>query len=129
MIRLARTVRMDRWTEYDDRDRNISKLDQKLKNDLSQRWTLQDMSGIMNMGQTSLNLLLKRKTGFTPQQYLMRLRINEAKSLLRNTEYSITEIALNCGFSSSQHFSAAFKRTTGYRPKDYRNAILGAEGI
>ena len=129
MIRLARAVLMNKYIDYGEGDRNIFKLDQKLKNDLSYRWTLKDMSGILNMGQTSLNLLLKRKTGFSPLQYLLRLRINEAKSLLQNTEDSITEIALNCGFSSSQHFSATFKRTTGYRPKDYRNDLWSAEGV
>jgi AraC-like DNA-binding protein/mannose-6-phosphate isomerase-like protein (cupin superfamily) len=123
MIRLARVVQMNKCMDYDDKGKCILKLEQKLKNDLSYKWTLQDMSGILNMGQTSLNHLLKRETGFTPQQYLMRLRIEEAKSLMQSTDNNMTEIALNCGFSSSQHFSAAFKRNTGYRPKDYRNEL------
>ena len=125
IIQLGRAVSMNRCKYYEDCEKGILKLEQKLKNDLSYRWTLKDMSGIMNMGQTSLNHLLKRKTGFTPQQYLLRLRIEEAKSLLKRTESNMTEIALDCGFSSSQHFSAVFRRTSGFRPKDYRKELQG----
>jgi AraC-like DNA-binding protein len=95
-------------------------LEQKLKNDLSYKWTLSEMSEILDIGQTSLNLLLKRETGFTPAQFLMDMRINEAKRQLQQSSQKITEIALNCGFCSLQHFSSTFLRITGYKPKEFR---------
>jgi AraC-like DNA-binding protein len=75
---------------------------------------------ILDIGQTSLNLLLKRETGFTPAQFLMDMRINEAKKQLQQSGQKITEIALNCGFCSLQHFSSTFLRITGYKPKEFR---------
>ena len=99
----------------------LDALEKKLVNDLSYPWTLEEMAEIMDMGQTSLNQLVRSITGFSPGRYLMHLRISDAKYRLMERDESITSIAFSCGFSSSQHFSSAFKRVTGYRPRDFRN--------
>lgn len=61
-----------------------------------------------------------RETGFTPGDWRTRERIKSAKRLLRQSSYSITQIAMRCGFSSSQYFATAFKRLVGPSPRDYR---------
>ncbi|WP_036717953.1 Ada metal-binding domain-containing protein [Paenibacillus sp. JCM 10914] len=62
--------------------------------------------------------------GLSPLHYLHRLRIDEAKHLLRHEELSITEIALEVGYNDSTHFSVKFKEYTGVSPTTYKNSFL-----
>lgn len=55
---------------------------------------------------------------------LTRLRIEEAKRQIMNKDRSITQIAEACGFSSVHYFSTAFKRETGFSPKQFQNQSL-----
>ncbi len=65
--------------------------------------------------------LFKAQTGLTPNDYLQRLRVEKAQEQLRQTNRSVTEIALATGFSSGQYFSTVFARYTGVSPTDFRN--------
>ena len=56
----------------------------------------------------------------TPVAYLNRYRVQQAKQLLTYTHKSITEIALDVGFSGSGYFSRIFRRETGMSPEAYR---------
>jgi len=58
--------------------------------------------------------------GVTPKQYQQQCRLREAERLLRTTRQSITSIALELGFNSSQHFSALFRRERGECPSNCR---------
>lgn len=59
-------------------------------------------------------------TGFSFKEYLTAIRIREACNLLVESDLSITEIALKCGFSDSNYFGDAFKKVKGVSPKVYR---------
>lgn len=65
-------------------------------------------------------------TGTAPAEYFLALRIDEACRRLRETSAAVTRIAMDLGFSSSQHFAAAFHRFTGYAPSIYRRGISDA---
>ena len=58
--------------------------------------------------------------GTTPQRYILKIRIKNAKNELTSTDKSISDIALGCGFSSQQHFNLMFKRETMMTPREYR---------
>jgi AraC family transcriptional regulator len=58
--------------------------------------------------------------GYSPHQWLTRLRVEEAKALLQNASSSLTDIALQCGFSSHAHFSGMFRQIVGVVPSEYR---------
>lgn len=64
--------------------------------------------------------LFKDATGMTPNDYWQRLRIDRAQRLLTGSSKSITEIAMECGFSTSQYFSSVFRKYSGVSPSDYR---------
>ena len=100
-------------------DHCIQDLEKKISNELLHKWSLKEMAEILGVGQTTLNLLIKKETGLSPGQYLMHLRIRAAQKMLSNSDQSITEIAFNCGFCSSQHFASSFKKKTGYSPSAY----------
>lgn len=53
-------------------------------------------------------------------EHLQRLKIERSRHLLRHTAQSITEIAMECGFASSQHFARIFKNFSGQSASDYR---------
>ncbi len=66
----------------------------------------------------------KEQTGFTPNDYLITVRLNHAKSLLRSTTLSIEDIALDCGFSTSTYFIQVFKKREAVTPLHYRRFFL-----
>ena len=99
----------------------ITRLEKQLKENLGSKWSVGKMAAANNMGTTSFNEKIKKITGYTPSSYLIQLRIAEAKKQLLNTDKSITDIALDCGFSSSQHFSGTFMKRIGISPTNYRS--------
>lgn len=72
----------------------------------------------------TLHRQLKQQTGSTPQRYLNRLRLLQARHLLRHSEMRITDIAFHCGFGDSNHFSTLFKREFGTSPRTIRQKEL-----
>lgn len=68
----------------------------------------------------------KSETGKTPSQYMIDMKIRQAKQLLSDKKmFSIGAISANCGFSDSLYFSTCFKKHTGCSPMEYRKQILG----
>jgi AraC family transcriptional regulator len=59
-------------------------------------------------------------TGLPPHKFVMQRRLEMAKSLLRTTKLSLTDIAQRVGYSSPSHFSAGFQRLARVSPSDYR---------
>ena len=86
------------------------------------------MAAAANTSESYLKVHFKREVGMTPMEYLMWLRIEKAKRALREAYAPITELALQSGFATSQHFATVFKRLTGHTPRDYRHLSSGATG-
>jgi AraC-like DNA-binding protein len=91
-----------------------------LKRNVDQPIGISDLVKHIGLGRTRLFQLFRLDTGMTPNDYLMRLRVDKAKELLRGVPRSILDIALDCGFGSSQYFSKVFLRYTGQTPLVYR---------
>ena len=73
---------------------------------------------------STIATLFKRETGMTPHEFLVTCRIRKAVDLLKSSDMPITRLALELGFSSSQHFAARFRRETGQTPRELRRAIV-----
>ena len=86
----------------------------------AQPFDVRDLVRRMGYSRASLYALFKRHTGLTPNDYLIRLRVEKAKSLLESTDRSVTDISTSTGFSSPEYFSAVFRRYVGQTPSDYR---------
>ena len=65
----------------------------------------------------------KKLTGYSPQNFLLEQRLNASKELLKNSDHNCTEIAYQCGFSTSAQFSMLFKKRYGLCPKDYAKKV------
>lgn len=62
-----------------------------------------------------------RRDGFSPHEYIMLHRIDEAKALLHSTALSVSEIAFRVGFRSEVNFITAFRSKTGQSPTQFRS--------
>jgi AraC-like DNA-binding protein len=71
-----------------------------------------------NLSLSRFKIRFKKEIGIPPAQYIMRRKIERSKQLLSSGRYSVTDIAMQLGFSSSQYFSAVFKQYTGMTPSD-----------
>lgn len=64
--------------------------------------------------------VFKAETGYSPMDYVISLRMNRAKALLAETARSISEIAVECGYTDFNHFSKLFKKYAGMSPSRFR---------
>ena len=80
----------------------------------------QDIADHVGLSDDYLTSCFHKELGLTPVVYLNRYRVQQARQLLKHTHKSITEIALDVGFSNSSYFSRIFRRETGRSPEAYR---------
>ncbi len=78
----------------------------------------------VNLNPTYFSELFKRETGVSYTNYLTALKIDYAKSLLKNDDVKITDVAYESGFNSLSNFMRAFKQREGLSPKNYRGKKL-----
>jgi len=107
-----------------DFPQTFMKLEQSLRENLSHQWTVEEMAALVGLGTTAFSEKVKSYTGFSPLNYLINIRITEAIKLLKRPDVHVTDIALDVGFYSSQHFATTFKKLTGYTPSDFRKNNL-----
>lgn len=82
--------------------------------------TLEELAGLVHMTPTYFSRKFKEITDFRLKEYITYVRILEAEKRLLNTEDSITEIAMQCGFSDGNYFGDVFTRIKGSSPREYR---------
>lgn len=70
----------------------------------------------------------KQATGMAPSRYLARLRLEEARRLLCETEHSVIDIGMMLGYQSPSHFSQVFRQGTGLTPSNYRQRLASSPG-
>ncbi|MFV0325680.1 MAG: two-component regulator propeller domain-containing protein [Bacteroides xylanisolvens] len=78
----------------------------------------------VGMSRTSLYNKLKALTDMGSNDYINKIRMEKAISLMASTDMSITEIAGAVGFSNSRYFSTAFKQYTQETPTEYKQAMM-----
>ena len=67
--------------------------------------------------------MFKAATGSSPHNYLLNLKLERVRELLKNQSMSLIDIALDCGFSSHSHMSRLFHRSVGVTPSAYRRRL------
>ncbi len=80
-----------------------------------------DIASHIGVSERHLSRCFLQEVGLTPMTYLHRLRVKMAKSLLETKNMSITEIALEVGFSSAGYFARIFREEEGISPREYLN--------
>lgn len=97
-------------------DRFLEQMNQRCE----RNWRLEEMARTCGMGRSLFAETVRKLTGDVPSVHLRRLRVDRAEQLLRETEMSMTEIGLACGFATSQLFSRTFREFTRRTPSQFR---------
>ncbi len=83
---------------------------------------ISQMASLVNLSESRFKQKFKQATGIPPAEFMVREKIGEAKLLLEDSGQTVTSIAMELGFSSSQHFSVLFKKYVGESPVQYRRS-------
>lgn len=98
----------------------IYRVVQYVNQEFREKLQLQELAQKFHMNANYLGQAFKQQTGKSFREYLNDKRMDEAKRLLRQSCCSISEVALNSGYSNADYFISQFKRTTGMAPSVYR---------
>ena len=93
-----------------------------IRDHLAEPLTLEVLASHVHMSVSYLSRLFRKETGETINNYINRLRICQAKSLLKKSSRQITDIAGMVGFESAKYFSYVFKKAVGQTPQAYRQS-------
>ncbi|SEO31843.1 helix-turn-helix transcriptional regulator [Paenibacillus sp. OV219] len=97
---------------------------QEIIKDLNENYgdplSLAEIAERYELNERYLNQIFKSMTGIPLGRYLMKIRIEQAKRLLRTTHLQVTDIALDTGFFDAAHFCKSFKKYTDYTPAEYK---------
>jgi AraC family transcriptional regulator len=100
-------------------NRVLAYIDEKADENLR----LADLAKAAGMSVFHFAKLFKQSTGFSPHQYALKRRMEKAKQLLRQEDFSVLEVSARTGFVDQRHFTKVFRRFTGVTPTAYRAAI------
>ena len=96
---------------------------QRLLRESCQRpWRLRALAEAVQLSASHLRALFRTHLGIAPHGYLLQCRLERARELLRTSDAPITAMAVEVGFSSSQHFAKAFKAEMGCSARSFRRA-------
>lgn len=101
----------------------IHQVIEHLHGHFEEKLTVADMAKIAAMSPSHFSRVFKQETGRSPLDYLILLRLEKARKLLRAGDGSITEIALRCGFASPSHFTARFQQHFRQAPSEYLKTL------
>src|ERR1700730_15239012 len=106
---------------------NLRRVQDYIYSTLAATITLAELSRVAGLSRRHFLRAFRESTGDTPLGYVRALRIEEAKRCLSQGNQSITEVALDCGFSHAQHFATTFRTATGLAPSAFRRFCLSPD--
>lgn len=98
----------------------IAKIEHYFELHYAQELSLSQLASMVNMSVSTFVRTFKKETGKTPKEYLNDIRITHSKRLLLRQEYSISDVAIDCGFNSTSYFTSCFSKSLGITPSQYR---------
>lgn len=105
------------------RQRLVDRVKLVLAGDLARRWTLAEIAAELRCSPVYLTQVFQQVEGLPLYRYQLRLRLARALDLLPQYD-DLTTLALDLGFSSHSHFSAAFRAAYGRSPSEFRHSVL-----
>jgi AraC-like DNA-binding protein len=94
-----------------------------LAGDLTGATPLHEIAAVCGLSVSHFSRAFRRTTGFSPHAWLLHMRIEAAKAMLRRREAPLSAIALACGFADQSHFTRVFTRRVGLSPGAWRKYL------
>ncbi len=107
-----------------ENNRRVQNVINYLEGNITNNITLEDICTHCSMSRSLIQKLFKDDTGWSVMEYFYRLKIEEAKRLIRNGTNNFTQIADHLGYSTIHYFSRQFKKIVGMSPSEYSKSIL-----
>lgn len=124
-----RPLRSDEPEQATAAGQTVQRALQYLSKQYAEPITIELMAESLGYNRAYLSTLFKRQTGLTPVTFLLRLRLDKARHLLRERpELTVEQIASSVGFQDPLYFSKQFKRHYQLSPTDYRSSLLHPPG-
>lgn len=101
-------------------DASITEIQDYIQKNYSQKIKLDELGEVFGYNSVYLSASFKQKTGKTLSDYLLEIRMEEAKRRLQNTMDAIADVAPAVGYADLKYFTKVFKNYTGISPKEYR---------
>ncbi|WP_297632024.1 AraC family transcriptional regulator [uncultured Clostridium sp.] len=126
IVYILRSAKNDLKITKDSKLLNLEcmKIKNYLDSNYTQNITLDFLAELSYLNKFHLVHTFTKQIGTSPINYLINKRIEESKSLLTTTNFSIRDISSIVGFSNSSYFSHMFKKITGSSPKEYKTKAL-----
>ncbi|MET1069345.1 MAG: AraC family transcriptional regulator [Pseudomonas prosekii] len=93
---------------------------------LSETLEVTELARACALSRSHFSRAFKCSTGVSPQDWIRCQRINKAKQLIRDTDLTLTQISLECGFCDQAHFCHIFTRSEGINPFAWRCKVVRA---
>ncbi len=119
------TQRLSIPTRIGVRHPKLSQVIQMMENNIEDPISPADLAEDVGMSTRQLERLFRRYLNRSPKRYYMELRLQKARNLLMQTDMSVINVALACGFASPSHFSKCYRahyNTTPYRERGTQGA-------
>ncbi len=101
---------------------SLRRVEELVRSRLSEDLRLGDLAAAAGLSEFHFCRAFRQATGLAPFEFVARIRVEEAKRQLRETEASVFDIAVDVGYQSASHFSQLFRRHVGVTPTAYRHA-------
>jgi transcriptional regulator GlxA family with amidase domain len=108
------------WSRKADMQPKLKEVLQLMEANLEEPITLQELANYVSLSRRQLERLFLKHLHSTPSRYYLKLRLDRARRLLKQTSRSIVEITSMCGFVSTTHFSRCYRKYMGVSPKSDR---------
>jgi AraC-like DNA-binding protein len=119
IINIVEHEKADITSYNSDMQKVLDFIEQNIYDNIS----LDILSNIAGLSIARFKANFRKQVGFPPHEFILRRKIETAKTMLKTYDMTITELAHKLSFSSSQYFSTVFKRFTLMSPIEYRNLV------
>ncbi|MGV9711093.1 AraC family transcriptional regulator [Gordonia sp. NPDC003424] len=109
------------------RDPEIARVLMAVHDDPGRRWDVQTLAATAGMSRTVFCARFAALLHQSPMRYVMSIRVQRARTLLRDGDLTVAAVAARLGYGSESAFATAFKREAGCSPGSVRTAAEGAE--
>lgn len=122
---LTEQLKLEKQECKDGLRRPIKCMKQYMKEHFAEDVSLDEIVGAAELSNAYGSSIFKKETGMTITNYLIKVRMEEAQRLIRETSLTINEIAYKVGYTDARYFSKLFIKVVGIKPMDYRRFYNG----